>query len=174
MSDQLRDIYGGGLDNRHFDLIARNLMKYVEIKNPGETGFLPGQHVEVGKIFPSLKKDTEEVPTRNAVGRKLAVQIMELMPGTKLDKDHIDDLISNGIDSILVSKSGLEVEPLVKGIQTAKLLDENWVSKLSFNRLKDTIRDAAAYGESSKIHSTDPIAPYVIGESFGRGKDGKY
>lgn len=174
MSDQLRDIYGGGLDNRHFDLLSRNLMKYVTIDDPGETGFLPGQQVEVAKIFPALKKDSYTVKVKDAEGKKLALQILELMPGTILDKGHIDYLKDNDIDEVLVSKSSLSVTPEVKGIQTAKLLDENWVSNLSFNRLKNTIRDAAAQGGSSPIHSTDPITPYVMGSEFGKGKDGKY
>ena len=174
MSDQLRDIYGGGLDNRHFDLISRNLMKYVTIDDPGDTGFLPGQQVEVAKIFPELKKDSYKAPVKDAEGKKLALQVLELMPGTILDKGHVQYLLDNDVDEVLVSKSSLMVTPEVKGIQTAKLLDENWVSKLSFNRLKNTIRDAAAQGESSPIHSTDPIAPYLLGSEFGRGKDGKY
>ncbi len=174
MSDQLRDIYGGGLDNRHFDLISRNLMKYVTVKDPGETGFLPGQQVEIAKILPVLKKDAETIPVSRSSGRKLAVQILELTPGTVLDRDHMDHLRDHGVDKVVVTKSLLEVTPEVKGIQTAKLLDKNWVSRLSFNRIKNTIRDAAALGESSDIHSTDPIAPYVFGTEFGEGKDGKY
>ena len=174
MSDQLRDIYGGGLDNRHFDIISRNLMKYVTIDDPGDTGFMPGQQVEVAKIFPILKKDAEEVPLSRAEGKKLALQILELLPGTVLDKDHLDYLRNNGIDKVLISKSSMQVTPEVKGLQTAKLLDENWVSRLSFNRLKNTIQNAAALGESSQIHSIDPITPYVMGFEFGEGKDGKY
>jgi hypothetical protein len=88
--------------------------------------------------------------------------------------DHINYLGKHGVDKVFITSSSLEVQPEVKGIQTAKLLDENWVSKLSFNRLKNTVRDAAALGQASDTHSTDPIAPYLLGVNFGEGQHGKY
>ena len=60
----LRDSYGSNnpnLDTRHFDIVARNIMKYVTIKDPGHTDYLPGQIVEVAKIQPELQASEKEV-----------------------------------------------------------------------------------------------------------------
>ena len=91
-----------------------------------------------------------------------------------MDKNHIDDLKELGVESVSVSNTGLTVKPIVPGLQTAKMLDKNWVSKLSFSRLRDSLKESTATGAESEIHSTDPIASYVMGSEFGEGVHGKY
>ena len=174
MSNKLQEVYGADLDNRHFDLLSKNLMKHVKVKDPGDTGFMPEQRVEVSKIHPILKKDSHEVPTKEAIGKKLAVQALEITPGTKLDRHHVDYLLENGVNKVRITKSNIEVEPEIKGVGTAKLLDKNWISRLSLDRLTQSVQDAAAFGEESEIHSTDPITSYIMGSEFGEGKHGKY
>jgi hypothetical protein len=76
---------------------------------------------------------------------------------------------------VKISNSGLKVTPLVPGLKTVKLLDPNWVSKLSFSRLKDTLRESAALGSEAPEHGTDPITSYIIGNEFGEGEgEGHY
>ena len=186
MSNQLRKIYnsaGNDLDPRHFDLIAKNLIKYVQVKNPGDTGLLPGDKVTVNAIMPYLDKDSEQVTIDHAVGKVLAKPVLHMAPGTHLDQNHIDDLKKHGITHVDISKSGLHVEALVPGLSNNKLNDANWISRLAFNNLKDTLQNAAVFGHESPVNSTDPIAPYIIGgrdddmpgyEGFGSGQNGKY
>lgn len=174
-SRALKDAYNQpDLDSRHFDLLSKNLLKYVKVEDPGETSLLPGDVVEIAKIFPDLKKDAQEVKTKDAAGKKLAVQILELLPGTTLDKNHLDYLLQAGVDSVKISKSGMEVKPIIKGIDFSKSMDPNWLSRLSFNRIPEQIITAASLGQKSEIHGTDPIAGYVMGSEFGQGKNGRY
>ena len=63
---------------------------------------------------------------------------------------------------------------MVPGLQTAKLLDKNWISRLSFSKLENSLKDAAALGQESDVHSTDPITPFLIGNEFGDGYHGRY
>jgi DNA-directed RNA polymerase, beta'' subunit/160 kD subunit len=174
MSQELRGIYGGGLDPRHFEVISKNLMKYVEVIDPGHTGFLPGDKVDVNAVAKYLKKSSREVPIDQAEGHILSHGVHELTPGTLLDANHVEDLKRVGVKTVKVSDNGLKVAPIVPGLQTAKLLDPNWISKLSFSRLKDTLQESAALGAESPEHSTDPIAPYIIGREFGEGEHGQY
>lgn len=174
MAEKLRDIYGSGLDPRHFDLISRNLIKYAKVDHPGETGFLPGQEVDINTLHKHLKDSHETVPLSEAHGRVLSHGVLEETPGTYLTPNHIDSLALKGVSSVKVAKTGLRVTPLVPGLQSAKLLDPNWVSKLAFSKLRQTIQDSAATGQSSPIHSTDPITPYIIGRDFGMGDNGEY
>lgn len=174
MANELRDIYKGGLDPRHFEIISKNLMKYVEVTDPGETGFLPGDKVDVAQVARFLNKKTEELPIEKAEGGILAKGVHSVTSGTLLDANHISELKDSGVKSVHVTNSGLRVAPIVPGLQTAKLLDPNWISKLSFSRLKDTLQQSAAIGAESSLHSTDPITPYIIGREFGEGDHGKY
>lgn len=174
MAKKLRDIYGSGLDTRHFDLIARNMIKYVTVNDPGNTGFMPGQEVDINSIQHHLKDSSETVPISQAMGRTLSHGILEETPGTYLTQNHVDGLALRGIGSVKVSTSGLKVTPMVPGLQSAKLLDPNWLSKLAFNKIRQTIQESAAIGSESEIHSTDPITPYVLGRDFGQGNPGEY
>ena len=174
MAHELRGIYGGGLDPRHFEVIARNLVKHVEVNDPGETGFLPGQKIDVNTIRKYFTNTKGEIPIDQAEGKLLANNINELTAGTLLDANHIDELKARGVTKVPVAPTGLRVTPIVPGLKTAKLLDENWVSKLSFSGLKNTLRESAAVGAESEMHGTDPITPYIIGNEFGEGEGGQY
>ena len=174
MAEELRNIYGGDLDPRHFELISKNLLKYVEVKDPGNTDLLTGDIVDINSIRPQLEDKAGETPVDKAEGGVLAKGILSLTPGTYLDFNHIQDLKDQGIHSVYLVGNGLKVTPKVPGLQTAKMLDKNWVSKLSFSRLRDTLREGASVGATSAIHSTDPIASYMMGNEFGEGQNGKY
>lgn len=174
MANELRHIYGGDLDPRHFEVVAKNLIKYVEVVHPGDTGLLPGDKVDINVIKKYLDKNKKEVSLKEAEGSVLAGGVSSLVPGTLLDHNHIQDLKDMGYEKVYVSPSGLKVTPIVPGLQTAKLLDKNWVSKLSFSKLRDTLKESAATNAESEIHSTDPITSYMIGNEFGEGPDGKY
>jgi DNA-directed RNA polymerase subunit beta' len=174
LSDELRSIYGGGLDPRHFEVIARNLIKYVTVIDPGESGYLPGDKVAISSIAKYLQNTSGVVDTDKAEGKILAKGALNLTPGTLLDHNHVKELLDQNITKVEVSPTRLRVVPIVPGLQTAKLLDKNWISKLSFSKLKDTLTQAPALHESSDVHSTDPITPYIIGNEFGDSSDGKY
>lgn len=174
MSNELRDIYGGGLDPRHFEIISKNLLKYVTVKHPGDTGLMPGDKVDINTIRKYLDKGAKEVPLHQAEGSILAKGASTLVPGTLLDHNHIKDLEAEGFKTLHISPSGLKITPIVPGLQTAKMLDKNWISKLSFSRLRDSLKESAAVHAESDVHSTDPIASYMMGNEFGEGKDGKY
>lgn len=174
LSSELRDIYGGGLDPRHFDIVSRNLLKYVTVDHPGDTGHLPGDVLTLDMVAKDLQSQAHNVHVDNAEGRTLAKGVLELTPGTVLDGNHIKNLKEQGVDKVNVSSTGLKVSPVVPGLQTSKLLDKNWISRLSFAKLKNTIQEAAALGSSSDVHSTDPITPYILGNEFGEGTEGRY
>lgn len=174
MSKELREIYGGNLDPRHFEIISKNLLKYAIVDHPGDTGLLPGDKVEINTIRKYLDKGLTEVPIHKAEGSILAKGISSLVPGTLLDKDHIRDLENLGHKTVSISPSGLKITPIVPGLETAKMLDKNWVSKLSFSRLRDSLKESAAINSQTEIHNTDPIASYVIGNEFGEGPNGRY
>lgn len=177
MADELRAIYGDGkdkLDPRHFEIISKNLLKYVEVEHPGSTGLLPGDRVDINTIRKYLDKGASNVLLDKAEGSILAKGVSNLVPGTLLDHNHINDLRDVGVTSVHISSTGLKVRPVVPGLQTAKMLDKNWISKLSFSRLRDSLKESTAVNSSSEIHSTDPITSYLMGSEFGEGKDGKY
>jgi len=176
LANKMREVYSRNakLDPRHFDIIAKNMIKYNKIDDPGESGFLPGERVDIGQVQEHLEKNSKTMQLENAHGLTLASRTLDLTPGTILTQNHIHDLGNHGLTSVRVSDSGLKVSPLVPGLQSLKFLDKNWVSKLSFNKLQGILEEAASLGQKSPIHSVDPIAPYTMGTEFGEGENGRY
>lgn len=162
------------LDTRHFDIIARNVMKYVSVKEPGHTGFLPGQVVPVSKIQPELIASEGETHVMQSQGKVLSRAVLDVMPGQVMDTNLIEHLSSHGVKTVFTTKTGLIVDPLVKGIKTSKLHDENWISRLALNNLKQSMTEAVSLGQRAKIHGTDPITSYTLGHEFGEGVNGRY
>jgi hypothetical protein len=173
-AEALRQEYGGGLDPRHFELISKNMIKHVRVDHPGNSDLGYGDIIDVNVLEPILRNDEKKVGLSQAVGKMLSRKSLELTPGTTLTQNHVDYLANHGVSDVHTTQAGVKVTPLVAGLQTAKLLDPNWISKLSFNHLRDTIQNAAVLGHRSDIHSTDPIAAYVMGNEFGEGDKGKY
>ena len=176
LSNEMRKIYSRNaqLDPRHFDVIARNMMKYNQVVDPGESEFLPGDKIEVGQLEDYFYQHKKAVPVSQAVGKVLASSTLDLTPGTVLSQNHLDDLEKQGLTQVDISTSNLVTKPVVPGLQNLKLLDKNWISKLSFNRLPKSISEAAALGLSSPKHSTEPVTSYILGTEFGEGEKGKY
>lgn len=176
LSNEMRKVYSKNakLDPRHFDIIARNLMKFNQVIDPGESEFLPGDKIEVGQLEDYLFKNKKSVPIAQATNKVLAQSTLDLTPGTLLTQNHVDDLRNQGVNEVSISTSNLVTKPIVPGLQNLKLLDKNWISKLSFNRLPRTIIEAAALHQSSPIHSTEPVTSYILGTEFGEGENGKY
>ncbi len=177
MADTLRRIYegqGNDLDTRHFDIIAKNMIKHVEVVHPGDTGYIPGQRVGVNSLQKELQKDMEEVRLGESIGKVLAKGVLHMTPGTKLDGNHIDELRVGGVGSVWVSKSNLGVTPLVPGLHSVKGLDDNWVSKLTSRDLSKTLRTGVVMGHEADTSGTDPITSYMMGTDFGEGTSGRY
>jgi DNA-directed RNA polymerase subunit beta' len=177
ISEEMNRIYedsGNFLDKRHFEIVAKNVIKHVRVKNPGDTDYLSGQVLTVNAIQDALTKDTATVDVKNSIGSKLAQQYLQLTPGTVMDNNHIEYLLNHGVKEVKISKSGLTTEAIVPGLKSVKFYDDNWISKLTLGHQARTLKTGVAEGHSAEISSTDPIAAYIMGRNFGDGADGKY
>jgi DNA-directed RNA polymerase beta subunit/DNA-directed RNA polymerase beta' subunit len=65
----------------------------------------------------------------------------------------------------------IQYNPYFKSITVLPTDSEDWLSRLTTNRLKQTIQEAAATGMISNIHSVDPIPSYLYGAEFNRNLD---
>lgn len=65
-------------------------------------------------------------------------------------------------------------EPELLGIDFSSKVTNDWAAKLNTNRLKTIIQQGVASGDVSQMHSYNPVAPYIIGKTFGKGEKGQY
>jgi len=69
-------------------------------------------------------------------------------------------------------KELIKYSPYFKSIDVLPSESEDWLSKLSTNRLKAAITEGVARGHVSNIHGVDPLPGYMYATEFGQ--DGKY
>jgi DNA-directed RNA polymerase subunit beta' len=67
----------------------------------------------------------------------------------------------------------IEYKPYFKSIDVLPLQSKDWLSRLTTNRLKQTMQDAAAQGMESNTNGTDPMSAYLVGLHFGQNIDPK-
>jgi DNA-directed RNA polymerase subunit beta' len=59
-------------------------------------------------------------------------------------------------------------EPILEGSNTIPRLSENWMARLNYQRLGETIQRAAGMGWKSDIHGSHPIPGIAYGKEFGK------
>jgi DNA-directed RNA polymerase subunit beta' len=68
----------------------------------------------------------------------------------------------------------VEYEPILKGTgEIPHLITKDWLQRMNYQRLHLTVQQAAAMGQKSDIHSTNPIPGIVHGAEFGKPPAGK-
>lgn len=65
----------------------------------------------------------------------------------------------------------IEFKPYFKSIQTSNTDDEDWMTKVTTNRVKAALTTGAAKGLYANLKGKDPIPAYLYGEEFGKGLD---
>ena len=70
-------------------------------------------------------------------------------------------------------KPAIEYKPFFKSISVLPLESKDWISRLTTNRIKQTIQDAAGQGMESDIKGVDPMSAYLYGLDFGKNLDPK-
>jgi DNA-directed RNA polymerase subunit beta' len=79
---------------------------------------------------------------------------------TKLNRELVEE-----------GKPEIKFTPIFKSIDVLPLKSQDWLSRLTTNRLKDTIRDAAAMGYETDLKGTDPMPAYLAATEFGQHLD---
>jgi uncharacterized Fe-S center protein len=59
-------------------------------------------------------------------------------------------------------------EPILKGIDVMPLaVQEDWMAKMNFARIRQSVQEAASMGAYSDLHGTSPVPGMAYGAEFG-------
>jgi DNA-directed RNA polymerase subunit beta' len=68
----------------------------------------------------------------------------------------------------------VEHEPFLKGVvQIPSLASTNWMARLNYQRIHDTIQQAAGQGWTAELHGSNPVPGIAHGAEFGKPPPGK-
>ncbi|MCB9010408.1 MAG: hypothetical protein H6531_01105 [Actinobacteria bacterium] len=134
---EVQNVYrsqGVDINDKHIEVIVRQMLRKVRIELPGESGFLPGQLVDK----PVLYRENARA-ARKRFEELLALRESGEWTGTDADLEReVDDAQAS-------------YEPLILGITKASLATESFLSAASFQETTKVLTDAALEGKTDKL-----------------------
>ncbi|MSO43795.1 MAG: hypothetical protein EXQ74_00560 [Thermoleophilia bacterium] len=119
---------GVEINDKHIEVIVRQMLRKVRIEEPGDTNFLPGQLVDKPVLF------RENQRVRLAAAEKLARSRKRVKRTPEETEDLLDSAMSRYV-------------PLILGITKASLATESFLSAASFQETTKVLTDAALEGK---------------------------
>ena len=173
----LRSTYedsGVKIDQRNLELLAKTQLNYVKVTNP--VGDLMEEDIvplsEVTRQIRNTGKDHQL--NNNVIGKILTKPIFEHPIGTVITKRLLEDIQDKGASFVQVADRAPLMKPIMTSASRTPLLNPNWMQRLGYRYQKDTLRDAATYGQKADIHGYDPMAAIAYGKEVTRGPKGEY
>jgi DNA-directed RNA polymerase subunit beta' len=130
---EVQNVYrsqGVDINDKHIELIVRQMLKKVRIEDPGETHFLPGQLVDK----PVLYREN----ARAAIAARERLLAEREAGGFTGSDEELDREVERAL---------ARFEPLILGITKASLATESFLSAASFQETTKVLTDAALEGK---------------------------
>lgn len=156
---------GWGTERRNLESFSRAFLNKVEITNPdGYHNYLPGDTVNYSELMGDYepRDNSSELSPEKAVDQYLERPVLYYTVGTRITPEVAADLKKYKFDSILVNK---EAPPFAsKFMRPAEGLqhDKNWLPRLSGERLKEGLFDAARQGITDSYDSNSYVDKIII------------
>ena len=134
---EVQNVYrsqGVDINDKHIEVIVRQMLRKVNVEQPGETRFLPGQPVDKPVLY--------RANARAAMAereRLLAQREAGDWKGTDWDMDRAAETVQ------------ATFEPLILGITKASLATESFLSAASFQETTKVLTDAALEGKVDNL-----------------------
>ena len=128
---QVQDVYrsqGVEINDKHIEVIVRQMLRKVRIEEPGDTNFLPGQLVDKPVLF------RENQRVRLAAADKLQRSRKKVKRTAEETEELLDSAMARYV-------------PLILGITKASLATESFLSAASFQETTKVLTDAALEGK---------------------------
>ena len=74
-------------------------------------------------------------------------------------------------DNMQANWQPIKAKSVLRGRNTPLDAQEDWMAKLQFERLQDTLVNAASKGQKSELHSRHPVPAMAYGREFGHAAD---
>ncbi|MEN3038652.1 MAG: DNA-directed RNA polymerase subunit beta' [Candidatus Kryptonium sp.] len=142
--NEIQDVYrneGVEINDKHIEVIVRQMMRKVKITNPGDTRFLERDIVDKDVVDEENNKIRNMVVITNKGDSKFKVGQLR----TRSEVERENDMIRRRKKKLVEYRpaKGAEFEPVLLGITSAALTTESWISAASFQETTRVLTDAA-------------------------------
>jgi DNA-directed RNA polymerase subunit beta' len=162
LAQALWNIYqsqGIDIHPKHFEAVVKALTNYARIVDPRDTEFVEGEVVDLPALEKHLSQKAQKKKKHEAVGKYAARSYGFLLPGQKIERQHLDQLP----DEVEVVDSAPEVEPYITSITKLHHHVPDTLVGLSRAELKKVLLDSVWYGKTSNLNWYHPVPKWVFG-----------
>lgn len=157
---------GWGTERRNLESFARAFLNKVEITNPdGYEGYLPGDTVNYSNIMADYepRKDSVKLPVDKALNQYLEKPVLYYSVGTRITPEVASALKKYQFNDVLVNKEAPSFAARFMRPAEGLQHDKNWLPRLSGERLKEGLFDAARQGITDPYDSSSYVDKIIIG-----------
>ena len=158
--NEVQEVYrlqGVDIDDKHFEVVIRQMMKRVKITSPGDTRFLEGDKVDRSKMAEANDDLYDKFVVTNP--SEADVQIGEIISRRRL-REINSELKREDKPEVEVREARPAVgEPVLLGITKASLATDSMISAASFQETTKVLTNAAI---ESKTDPLDGLKENVI------------
>ena len=148
--NEIQEVYrlqGVKINDKHIEVIVRQMMQKVEILEPGDTGFLPGQVVDRFRF----RRENDEILDKKVIvesGDSQNVRPGQIITARKL-RDENSSLKRKDLNLVVVRDASTAVsKPTLQGITQASLDTTSFISAASFQETTKVLSEAAIRGKA--------------------------
>ncbi|WP_299801153.1 DNA-directed RNA polymerase subunit beta' [uncultured Maribacter sp.] len=159
--NEVQEVYrlqGVKINDKHFEVVVRQMMRKVRIQDPGDTIFLENQLIHKDDFI----KENDEI-----FGKKVVMEAGDsdnLKPGQIVTPRELRDensLLRRGDKALVEARDAVSATatPILQGITRASLQTKSFISAASFQETTKVLNEAAVSG---KIDTLEGLKENVI------------
>ena len=150
--NEIQEVYrlqGVRINDKHIEVIVRQMLQKVKIEDPGDTSYLEGEQVDKIKFLHENERIRDRVVVADAGGSKLKVD--ELID--KSEHERLNERLKKaGKDLLTVREArAATFQPLLLGITKASLTTDSFISAASFQETTRVLTDASVEGKIDRL-----------------------
>ena len=151
--NEVQEVYrlqGVKINDKHFEVIVRQMMNKVEITNPGDTKFLENQVVHKADFMDENDKIFGQMYVEDP-GDSPNVKAGQIISARRLRDENVQIKRDNG--KLVQAREAITAtaEPVLQGITRASLKTESFISAASFQETTKVLNEAAIAGKVDEL-----------------------
>lgn len=166
--NELDEINDGRIDRRDMETLVRGITNTTRIKKATGVPWVAGDVAPLTTIEHHNRHRVMEVDVEDGQGAKLNRYYGKWSPGTHITPEIVRGLQDHGIKRIEVEHPPIVHEPFLSagGIGSKASNQEDWIARLSHNRLEAVMREGASRGWVSDVSGSEhPLPQLVTGQN---------
>jgi DNA-directed RNA polymerase subunit beta' len=171
--NEIQEVYrlqGVKINDKHFEVIVRQMMRKVEILDAGDTRFLQGSTVDKAEFIDEndLLFDKVVVTEPGDSEKFLAGQVI-----TALQFRTENSELKRKDRAVMESREAITAtaRPILQGITRASLQTDSWISAASFQETTKVLNEAAVQGKTDFLNGLKENV--IVGHPIPAGTGGR-